>query len=295
MHQSIPTGAPKKQHWLLLLLLLLLHSGKCSLTQLGPQIQLNTHTQTLSHKHTHTHTHRQTLSHTHTNRLSLTNTHAHCLPGRLYLEPLKDLWVEQREHHHLLQRWDVSAQTADALETHLGDKRCDAEIVYSEYNDRTGVHSSGAFSGATRRRFIFSDYQSKKVLFAYNQMHIHLNVIIHFKHGEVLLKSFTFPSLHPSCSSPSCRWAWGPRRRGWLRSSSGPCGRPAGRPSGGSSADICRENMESINTHTHVSGLTLSTKKQVYGDLKWSPMMPWNLTYTFICWVDDIIMYLNQI
>lgn len=25
------------------------------------------------------------------------------LPGWLNLEPLKDLWVEQREHHHLLQ------------------------------------------------------------------------------------------------------------------------------------------------------------------------------------------------
>jgi len=37
MHQSIPTGAPNKRHCLLLLL----HSGKCSLTQLGPQIQLN--------------------------------------------------------------------------------------------------------------------------------------------------------------------------------------------------------------------------------------------------------------
>lgn len=32
------------------------------------------------------------------------NPFKHCLPGRLYIEPLKDFWVKQREDHHLLQR-----------------------------------------------------------------------------------------------------------------------------------------------------------------------------------------------
>lgn len=46
------------------------------------------------------------------------------LPGRLYLEPLKDFWVQEREDHHLLQCRDVSAQTSNAFKPHLDNKNC---------------------------------------------------------------------------------------------------------------------------------------------------------------------------
>lgn len=51
--------------------------------------------------------------------LILSSYQTHRLPGRLYLKPLKDFWVEEREDHHLLQRRDVSAQTSNAFKPHL--------------------------------------------------------------------------------------------------------------------------------------------------------------------------------
>lgn len=64
--------------------------------------------------------------------LLFTNTHS--LPGWLYLEPLKDFWIEQREDHHLLQRWDVSAQTSDAVKAHLRSQRGLFQIIFSLFD-----------------------------------------------------------------------------------------------------------------------------------------------------------------
>lgn len=40
-------------------------------------------------------------------------------PGRLDLEVVEDFGVEKREDDHLLQSWDVTPQTSDAVKAHL--------------------------------------------------------------------------------------------------------------------------------------------------------------------------------
>eukprot|EP00967_Tisochrysis_lutea_P112969 scaffold178956_cov24-Tisochrysis_lutea.AAC.1 len=65
--------------------------------------------------HTHTHTHAQ--SHTHTCAWRAIEQHP---PRRLHLEALKQVRVQQRQEHHLLQRAHIVVQPADLVEVNAG-------------------------------------------------------------------------------------------------------------------------------------------------------------------------------